>query len=106
MISTHVLDLGSGQPAAGIAVTLLRKEDKIWKDIASGRTNGDGRCSFDCGMDTGIYQLLFDVENYLRKKEGTFYSSIPVVFRVEDAKQKLHIPLLLSPFGYSTYRGS
>ena len=106
MISTHVLDTSAGQPAAGISVKLLREHDRNWKEIANGLTNGDGRCSFDCELKTGTYQLVFDVENYLKKEKGAFYSSIPVVFKVEDAKRKYHVPLLLNAFGYSTYRGS
>lgn len=105
MISTHILDTSKGHPAGGVSVKLHRQEGGNWKEVGQGTTNADGRCSFDGESPTGTYQLIFEVGAYL-KDGAAFYTSIPVIFSVSDAKKKYHVPLLLSPFGYSTYRGS
>jgi 5-hydroxyisourate hydrolase len=107
MISTHILDTSKGFPAAGVAVKLQRKDGPQWKDIASGRTNDDGRFAFDCEKIAGTYQLTFEIEDYF-KKEGRefFFLDTAVVFKIENIQRKYHVPLLLNPFGYSTYRGS
>jgi 5-hydroxyisourate hydrolase len=105
-LSTHVLDLRSGQPAAGISVTLERDGETIGHGI----TDSDGRVSeFRAGdaWTTGQYQLRFDVAQYFSDLNvETFYTTIPIVFVVEDSARHYHVPLLLSPYGYSTYRGS
>ena len=111
MISTHVLDTSLGLPASGISVKLLKKGDgqkgELWKEIGEAVTNVDGRCTFDCEKAMGVYQLFFAIEDYL-KKEGKdyFFPSAMVVFKIKDTQRKYHVPLLLNPFGYSTYRGS
>ena len=105
-LSTHVLDLRSGLPAANIPVTL----SKGGRDIGKGVTDNDGRFSDFLGsadLEPGQYELTFAVANYFAAQSlETFYSSIPIVFIVTDATRHHHVPLLLSPFGYSTYRGS
>jgi len=107
MISTHVLDTSQGRPAPGIPVRLRRRKDGEWTDVEEGKTNADGRHSFSTELKPGTYQLLFEVEEYLKQDNADyFYLRVPVVFRIQDAKRKYHVPLLLNPFGYSTYRGS
>ena len=107
MISTHILDTTSGRPAAGVNVRLNIRSKEEWKEITKGETNEDGRLSFECEKKEGVYQLVFEVETYLKKSsQEYFYPRIPVVFQVADTKRKYHVPLLLNPFGYSTYRGS
>jgi 5-hydroxyisourate hydrolase len=107
VISTHVLDTSNGVPAAGVPVKLQKKTGAAWQDFDSGVTNADGRASFESETATGVYQIVFEVEEYLKKlNRPSFYVSIPVIFKVEDSKRKYHVPLLLNPFGYSTYRGS
>ena len=107
MISTHILDTSRGNPAKGIKLTLQKKEKDGWQDVATGTTNSDGRFSFEGETNAGVYQILFEVEGYFKGiSRSDFYTQIPVVFTVEDTKKKYHIPLLLNPFGYSTYRGT
>jgi len=111
-ISTHVLDLSRGRPVEGIPVRLERlATGDRWKSVGTGTTNADGRISnlFVEGeaLEKGTYRLVFDTRAYLSGVSKTpFYSQIPIVFDVADPAQHHHIPLLLSPFGYSTYRGS
>jgi 5-hydroxyisourate hydrolase len=114
-ISTHVLDLRTGRPASGLPVRLERCENgsnSSWISIAQEKTNSDGRIAFSHGLQKGTYRLTFHVSEYLQAAseasggESPFYSEIPVVFEVSDPSRKLHVPLLLSPYGYSTYRGS
>jgi 5-hydroxyisourate hydrolase len=101
-VSTHVLDATQGVPAAGVGVRLERADGTL---LAAGVTDRDGRVSDFAGeVGPGIYRLRFDVENYLDVE--TFYPEVVVTFRVRDAAARHHVPLLLSPFAYSTYRGS
>ena len=111
-ISTHVLDTSFGAPAAGIAVSLERVEggDSAIA-ISSGVTNADGRVAgfapTDGPLRGGHYRLCFDVAAYFAETRRTsFYNEICIDFTVADGPQHYHVPLLLSPFGYSTYRGS
>jgi 5-hydroxyisourate hydrolase len=107
MISTHILNTSRGTPAGGVPVKLQKRNDKGWVDLVDGTTNSDGRFNFDCEKTAGIYQIIFEVEKYLKKEsQDYFYQNIPVVFKIEDTTKKYHVPLLLNPFGYSTYRGS
>ncbi len=107
MISTHILDTCKGSPAADISVKLQRKSGADWKDISVGVTNSDGRFVFDCDKTVGTYQIIFEIEDYLIKSgQPFFFLNTPVVFKIEDTQRKYHVPLLLNPFGYSTYRGS
>lgn len=108
-ITTHVLDVAAGVPAAGIPVRLERQVDGGWEVLVDEVTDIDGRAKLqdaDAKSQAGEYRLTFDVMAYFADS-GTesFYSSIPIIFRVGDADH-YHVPLLLSPFGYSTYRGS
>jgi 5-hydroxyisourate hydrolase len=107
MISTHVLDTSVGHPAAGISVELAKQSGEDWTHVDTDRTNDDGRIVFDCPAVAGTYRLLFHTGEYMKKHrtEG-FFPSVPVIFTVHDTNRKYHVPLLLSPFGYSTYRGS
>jgi 5-hydroxyisourate hydrolase len=107
MISTHILDTSKGVPATGVAVNLQIQRNGAWANVADGMTNADGRFAFDCEKTAGIYQLTFEIDTYF-KKDGKeyFFVSAPVIFKVEDIGRKYHIPLLLNPYGYSTYRGT
>ncbi len=102
-ISTHILDTAKGHPAAGVRVHLFR-ENLL---INSATTNPDGRIPAllpaTKELQVGIYKLQFDISEY---SPDAFYPEVHVVFRVNDAAGHYHVPLLLSPFGYSTYRGS
>ncbi len=105
-ISTHILDLVRGKPASGITVHLYQ-EDEL---VADGVTNTDGRVASwnrDFNLVAGRYRLVFDVEPWFAARdERSFYEEVQISFRVDDAEQHYHVPLLLSPHGYSTYRGS
>ena len=109
-ITTHVLDTSLGHPSAGIRVELHRKSGEGWKLIGHGQTDTNGRCGDLMGNELpepGTYRLLFHATEYFREQNAkTFYSEIPVIFEVSDPNQHYHVPLLISPFGYSTYRGS
>ncbi len=100
-LSTHVLDTASGRPAAGMVFTLSRDGISLGRYV----TNADGRSDRPLldTLVTGIYELFFHVGEW---KPGGFYDVIPIRFVVSDATSHHHVPLLLSPFGYSTYRGS
>lgn len=107
-LSTHVLDLGSGAPAPALAVTLYRCNGEAREQIARARTGGDGRIPAPFGGDLppGEYELVFSAGEYFaRNGTRAFYGSVPVRFFLEG-EQHYHVPLLLSPWGYSTYRGS
>ncbi len=105
MITTHVLDVAGGKPAALIPVELdVFVTGHGWRDAGRGVTNTDGRI-LDFGEEAapGIYRLVFDVGVHV---PDAFFPTISVTFEVRDPGQNYHIPLLLSPFGYTTYRGS
>jgi len=110
-ITTHILDVSKGCPARGVPVALERQTTTGWEIIGKGATDEDGRLRDLLGskaiLQTGNYRLTFDTETYFAKQqiEG-FYPQVTVAFTVRDAAQHYHVPLLLSPFGYSTYRGS
>jgi 5-hydroxyisourate hydrolase len=110
-ITSHVLDTAKGCPAAGIRAILEYKSDSGWKHLGQGTTNDDGRiASFlpvDHELKAGTYQLTFETNRYFdRLSLQSFYPYVIIVFVVENVAEHYHIPLLLSPFGYSTYRGS
>jgi 5-hydroxyisourate hydrolase len=102
-LTTHVLDTATGRPAAGLRITLRRGGAVLGRFV----TNADGRCDGPLlegeSLVAGEYELLFDVGAW---RDGGFYREIPIRFCVDDASGHTHVPLLLSPFGYSTYRGS
>ena len=105
-VSTHVLDTALGKPAANLHVKLEIKASDAWTPLAEAVTNADGRISSfvpgNVELAPGIYQLRFDTSAY----QTGFYPEVTVTFRIDHAAQHYHVPLLLSPFGYSTYRGS
>jgi 5-hydroxyisourate hydrolase len=112
-LTTHVLDTARGKPAAGIGITLCRLSGNGHSKIAEAVTNADGRTDAPLLAGTeftrGQYELVFAAGDYLRAggAEGVlFLDEIPIRFGVSDAAGHYHVPLLLSPFGYSTYRGS
>ena len=111
-ITTHVLDTARGRPASGVPVVLeIRSEGGGWREIGRAETDADGRARqiLPAGpaLSAGTYRLTFAIETYFQAEgiEG-FYPEASIVFHVRDAAQHYHVPLLLSPYGYSTYRGS
>ena len=110
-ITTHILDTSLGRPAAGVSVALFRADNGDEKLLGQAATNGDGRIAEglirDADYSPGIYRIEFDTEAYFSSMNATaFYPSISITFRVSPGEAHYHVPLLLSPFGYSTYRGS
>lgn len=109
MISTHVLDTARGNPAAGVTVRLFRVDADARELLATGQTDSDGRISpiFGGELAAGTYELLFSAGEYFRAAAtATFFEDVPVRFVINSSTRKLHIPLLLAPFAYSTYKGS
>lgn len=109
-ISTHVLDLVKGGPAAGIPVILQHLQGGAWRPIANGMTDADGRIKdlLPAGGDlSGTFQITFSTGAYLEASgHKGFYPYVPIVFQIPEPGGHYHVPLLLGPFGYSTYRGS
>jgi 5-hydroxyisourate hydrolase len=110
MITTHVLDTARGRPAAGVPIVLERSGDGCWEELGRGATDADGRLrdlvAEGSAPGAGRYRLTFDTGAYFRSRgQSAFYPEVAVVFAVA-AGEHHHVPLLLSPFGYSTYRGS
>jgi 5-hydroxyisourate hydrolase len=109
MITTHVLDTASGQPAVGLEVVLEVHRSSDWVRIASGLTDERGRLSLTDQVEIGpgVYRLTFDTNSYHhRVREMTaFFPEVLVTFTVRAAGEHVHVPLLVSPFGYTTYRG-
>lgn len=106
MISTHILDTSVGNPAANVKVT-LEFFDNEWKEISSGVTNDDGRFAFQNKITEGKYRINFYTEEYFQKMNTEyFFLQTPVAFNITNIKRNYHVPLLVNPFGYSTYRGS
>lgn len=110
-LSVHVLNLQTGVPTAGIKVELDRKKGNEWIKLADRTTNADGRIPglypADQVVETGVYRVIFMTGDYYKKSGSpTFFPEIPVIFTLDKAEQHYHIPLLLSQFGYSTYRGN
>ena len=109
-ITTHILDTTRGKPAAGITIVLYRGENDEWTEIARGTTNNDGRIpdllSKNVLLEIGIYKMRFETKDYFDKDRiPTFYPYVEIIFDLQSTDH-YHIPLLLNPFGYSTYRGS
>lgn len=104
-MSTHVLDAAAGRPAAGVPVRLERRDEGGWATVRESTTDSDGRISeLATELVAGDYRLVFDIAA-LRGPE-TFYPEVVVTVRVQDPAAHHHVPLLLSPFAYTTYRGS
>ncbi|MDH3710114.1 MAG: hydroxyisourate hydrolase [Cyclobacteriaceae bacterium] len=109
-ITTHVLNTSKGRPAQGITIKLQEYKDQQWFTIGEGITNSDGRVSDllngDTLLDPGSYRMHFQLKSYFEQTgDPCFYPEANIIFNIAD-DQHYHIPLLLSPFGYSTYKGS
>jgi 5-hydroxyisourate hydrolase len=112
-ITTHVLDLELGRPASGVPVRLevFVPDRGVWVELSKRATDSDGRVKdlLEAGapLDTGRHRITFDTGEYFAARGAkTFYPSVTVEFEISEPAQHHHVPLLLSPFGYSTYRGS
>jgi len=110
-ITVHVLDTMLGKPGAGLAVVLERRSDPGWRELARGRTDDSGRIESllepRTPLPAGIYRITFQTGDYFaRRKVKTFYPEVQVIFEVSEPNAHHHLPLLLSPHGYTTYRGS
>jgi len=109
-VTTHVLDTSSGKPAPEITIILYFFKEDNWDEIASGITNKDGRISDlfkkETSLEKGIYKMKFETGDYFKQRGlKNFYPQVEIIFEI-DSDEHYHIPLLLSPFGYTTYRGS
>ncbi|MEX3170516.1 hydroxyisourate hydrolase [Serratia quinivorans] len=108
-ISTHILDTSLGKPAAGVRVWLEHEQDGLWRTLAESQTDADGRAR-DLTSDrllAGHYRLAADLGAYFtRDLRETLYATAIIDFVIQDAAQHYHLPLLISPYSYSTYRGS
>ncbi len=109
-ITTHILDTTKGKPAAGVTIALLQQTGDKWQEIARGKTNSDGRIADllprEMQLAPGVYKMKFETQEYF-VQDGTanFYPFVEIVFNVAG-NEHYHVPLLLNPFGYATYRGS
>ena len=107
-LSTHVLDATTGRPAVGVSVRLETRTGDGWQEVATGSTNDDGRLrdwSPAGAPGTGVHRLVFDTGAYFGDRP-TFYPEVVIVFEVGSPAEHYHVPILLSPFAFSTYRGS
>jgi 5-hydroxyisourate hydrolase len=110
-LSTHVLDTSAGRPASAVNVALQRQEAGTWVDLSRDVTNADGRATglapAGHALHAGTYRLAFGVGEYFaRRGVESFYGTVTIEFIVRDAGAHYHVPLLVSPYGYSTYRGN
>lgn len=110
-LSVHVLNTQDGLPAAGVEVRLERQNGERWITLSTGMTNAQGRIAAlypeGAALEPGVYRVTFATGAWLEKKGiNTFFPEIPVVLRMDDKLRHYHVPLLLSPYGYSTYRGN
>lgn len=108
-ITTHILDLGTGQPARGLRVSLSRRTGGTWQVLGEERTDQDGRIGQwrDSAFMEGTYRLHFATGEWFESQgRKVFYPSVEIVFLVDTSKSHYHVPLLLNGWGYSTYRGS
>jgi 5-hydroxyisourate hydrolase len=110
-ITTHILDISRGRPAVGIEVSLQIRSGDAWTELGKGLTDANGRCATllaeTVAIESGTYRLLFNIAPYYEPQHTeTFFGEIPIVFEIRHPEAHYHVPLLISPFGYSTYRGS
>ncbi len=110
-ITTHILDTSRGRPASGVSVVLEVRADEGWKILGQGTTDADGRLKSllpaDFKPEAGVYRLTFGTSDYFAAgRVESFYPEVSISFTIADAAAHYHVPLLVSPFGYSTYRGS
>ena len=112
ILSSHILDISRGAPAQNVSITLEKKVNDKWSALETVKTNRDGRVNFMTihmnNPDTiGIYRLNFQTQSYFKEhKVETFYPEVDVIFEIKDETSHYHVPITLSPYGYSTYRGS
>jgi 5-hydroxyisourate hydrolase len=109
-LTTHILDTTKGKPAQGVTIVLFCQEKDIWKQLVTSITNADGRIpnllNKDVILEPGTYKLKFETKEYFEKQGvQTFYPFVEITFTIMG-NEHYHVPLLLTPFGYSTYRGS
>ena len=111
-LSTHVLDATTGRPAAGVQVRLERGDDSGWVPAGAGQTDADGRLRLagqagDADFEPGVYRITFGTGAYFTALgSASFYPEVTITFEMTARDEHYHVPLLLSPFAYSTYRGS
>ncbi len=109
-VSTHILDTTFGKPAAGVPVALEKKSEGVWEKAGGGMTDQDGRIRDlvpEGKLEAAIYRITFDTTAYYNLQAmECFYPEVSVVFQIRDIESHYHVPLLVSPYGYSTYRGS
>ncbi|MND88624.1 hydroxyisourate hydrolase [Lelliottia amnigena] len=110
-LSVHILNQQTGLPSPDVTVTLEKQQQNSWTTLASAKTDPDGRIKSlypqEQDMQPGVYKVTFKTSEYFRsQKLESFFPEIPVQFTVTRTNEKLHIPLLLSQYGYSTYKGS
>ncbi len=108
-ITTHVLDTSIGRPAQNVPITLERQQGTSFVSVGGGMTDADGRLRtlVTGALEIGIYRITFDTAAYFHAMSiKGFYPTVAIVFQIEDATQHYHVPLLINPYGYSTYRGS
>ena len=109
-LTTHVLDTSNGKPAEGVTIILYQQHREEWKQFTVGVTNADGRIpdllQKDIVLESGVYKIKFETKEYFDTQGvQTFYPFVEITFTITDSEH-YHVPLLLNPFGYSTYRGS
>jgi 5-hydroxyisourate hydrolase len=110
-ITTPVLDTSLGKPAPGVLVTLSRRDDVAWRELGQATTDDDGRVRDFLpalsALVVGGYRLVFETAGYFRAtSRAAFFERVTLEFHVADPSEHFHVPLLLTPFGYTTYRGS
>ena len=109
-LTTHILDTTKGKPAQGVTILLFQQHSDGWKQLTIGTTNADGRIpnllQKDSILEPGVYKMKFETKEYFEKQGvQTFYPFVEITFTITGSEH-YHVPLLLNPFGYSTYRGS
>ena len=109
-LTTHVLDTSNGRPAAGLRLTLYRVEGERSVAVIECTTNADGRCDAPLleggALEAGVFEIVFQVGAYFGGTGHAFLNEVPVRFGIDEPSQHYHVPLLVSAFGYTTYRGS
>jgi 5-hydroxyisourate hydrolase len=111
-LSTHVLDTTVGKPASNLEISLYKKIDAVFTLVKTVKTNSDGRCDSALleneNLSKGAYELVFNVADYFATKniESKFLQDVVIRFYIDDETQNYHVPLLITPYSYSTYRGS
>ena len=114
-LTTHILDTSTGNPAKGVQIVLFRLFEERTERLLTTHTNADGRCDAPLlagnALVSGIFEIVFEIGDYFRAQgvslpEPAFLDRVPVRFGIADTDRHYHVPLLIAPFGYATYRGS